>query len=30
MWLRSGINLGEMVVDREDIFGDGGNIATRL
>ena len=30
MRLRIGINLGEMVVDGEDIFGDGGNIATRL
>src|SRR4030095_15554766 len=28
--LRIGINLGDVIVDREDIYGDGVNIAARL
>ncbi len=30
MWFRIGINLGDVIVEREDIFGDDVNIAARL
>lgn len=30
IWLRIGVNIGEVVVDGEDIHGDGVNVATRL
>ena len=30
MWLRIGVNIGEVIVDGEDIYGDGINIAARL
>ncbi len=30
MWLRIGINIGEVVVDDDDIYGDGVNVAARL
>jgi class 3 adenylate cyclase len=28
--LRIGVNLGEVIVDRDDIYGDGVNVAVRL
>jgi class 3 adenylate cyclase len=30
IWLRIGINLGDVIADDEDIFGDGVNVAARL
>ena len=30
MWFRIGINLGDVIVERDDIFGDDVNIAARL
>jgi class 3 adenylate cyclase len=30
MWFRNGINLGDVIVERDDIFGDDVNIAARL
>jgi len=30
VWFRIGINLGDVIVDRDDIYGDGVNIAARL
>src|ERR1700722_7549725 len=30
MWFRIGINLGDVIVERDDIFGDDVNIASRL
>ena len=30
MWLRIGINLGDVMVDGDDLFGDGVNVAARL
>jgi len=30
MWFRIGVNLGDVVVDNDDLFGDGVNVAARL
>jgi adenylate cyclase len=30
MWFRIGINLGDVIVERDDLFGDDVNIAARL
>jgi len=30
MWLRIGINVGDVMIDGEDLFGDGVNVAARL
>jgi class 3 adenylate cyclase len=30
MWLRIGINVGDVMIEKEDLFGDGVNIAARL
>lgn len=30
MWLRIGINLGDVMIDGDDLFGDGVNVAARL
>jgi class 3 adenylate cyclase len=30
MWLRIGVNVGDVMVDGEDLFGDGVNVAARL
>jgi class 3 adenylate cyclase len=30
VWFRIGVNLGDVIVDRDDIYGDGVNIAARL
>ena len=30
MWFRIGINLGDVMVDKDDLYGDGVNVAQRL
>lgn len=30
MWFRIGVNVGDVMVDRDDLFGDGVNVAARL
>ncbi len=30
VWFRIGVNLGDVIIDRDDIYGDGVNIAARL